>query len=121
MRFDVVDYSITVDDGMAKVFQNSPRIMSITSVCDGHIETRDVPSIIPQWSPIIAFTSADDPLWLDADIDCGAQRWNGCKSTTFVRNGLLKLGFSQKQVSKVFRALRKYYNENGYIRCHRFY
>jgi hypothetical protein len=58
-------------------------------------------------SPVLIATYAGD-RYLNIDMDCGAQRWNGGKSMIWLRKALYVAGFSKKEVDKLFREMKKY-------------
>ena len=105
-----MSYRIREDADGFSVFQEQSRTVQQTTVKDGVATTEVVsyrqmfriaydPSVFDAWYK-------GDGYW-EIDLDCGAQRWRGSKSTKEVRQALRKCGFDTKVINALFTKYTK--------------
>ena len=105
-----MSYRIQEDHDGFRVFHAQERIVQQTTVQDGVATTEDVsyrklfhisydPSVFDAWY--------EGDGWWKIDLDCGAQRWRGSKSTKDVRKALRNCGFDTKVINSLFTKYTK--------------
>jgi hypothetical protein len=66
--------------------------------------------------PTLIATYAGD-RYLNADVECGAQRYNGRMSIVAVRRGMAKLGFDRAAIDKLLREVKRGGRQDRCPRC----
>jgi hypothetical protein len=103
-------HSIEVtNDGTLSVYTKQERCLTVVNTGPDGTGVKQVPySELGNMSktPILKANWAGN-RYVNVDIDCGAQRWNGTRSLRWLREGLYKYGFTKKEVSSIFYQMRK--------------
>ncbi len=79
------------------------RNVTQTTVRDGQvaIETLPFAQVFGGWRPSTFDAYYDGEDYWSTDLDCGARRWRGLKTTKEVRRALRKCGFSTQVVNEL--------------------
>jgi hypothetical protein len=111
--------SVVRDDGLLKVFAIAPRRLTIQHYLpDGGVTMEWITAenavtdsdkrllMNMNRMPLFAATYAGGDTW-HIDLDCGAQRWIGMKTTRQFCGALSKCGFDTKTKRKILAECRK--------------
>jgi len=66
------------------------------------VETKPVTEVIPGYQDDVFWTYYRNGEWY-TDINCGAQRWRGTKTTSEIRAALRKCGFTAKEIREIMK------------------
>jgi hypothetical protein len=78
------------------------RITRFTQEGEEVVERRPVTEVIPGYQDDVFWTYCHNGEW-HTDINCGAQRWRGIKTTNQIRAALRKCGFTAKEIREIMQ------------------